>query len=96
MAAKPELAPNENHLLKSSSVIRNIVYKPGSISFNTFNDRSEVVLRLVSEPSSLKVDGKPVEPKDSTDGKRWTWTPLEKGGVLVLKFSGGNSVEITF
>jgi len=95
MAAMPELTPDENHLLKSSSVIRNIDYKPGSIVFTTFDDRSDVVLRVVSKPSSVNMNGKPLEFKTGSGDNRWTWTPLEKGGLVFLRYTGGNKVEIT-
>jgi hypothetical protein len=94
MAALPELAPDENHLLKSTSVIRNIEYNHGKIAFTTFDNESDVVLRLISKPSDITLNGKKIEFNEASDENTWQWTPLEKGGTVNIKFKGGNSVEI--
>jgi hypothetical protein len=96
MAAMPDIAPHENHLLRSSSVVRNINYKPDLISFSTFDDHSDVVLRLVSRPSAIRLNGELIELKVTSEHNSWLWTPLEKGGVINLRYCGGNTIEVTF
>jgi hypothetical protein len=96
MGEKPELAPVENHLLKSSSIIRNISYNSDKISFLVYGDHSDVVLRLVSKPSRININGKLIMPDDIMKENSWKWSPINKGGIVNLSFKGGNSVEILF
>lgn len=87
MAACPQLAPdNSDHLLESSSVIKNIIYTPEKITYSTFDSVSNEVLRMQSKPSAIKVNN------STLNG--WTWESLDKGGVLTIKKSTGNQVEI--
>jgi hypothetical protein len=47
MAAAPDLAPpGQNHLLRTSSVVKSITYAPDSIRFTVFDKRSREVLRI--------------------------------------------------
>lgn len=47
MAAAPELAPDDqNHLLRTSSVVREIRYGPGRITYTKFDARSEERFKL--------------------------------------------------
>jgi hypothetical protein len=94
MAAMPELAPDENHLLASSSVVKSIRYEKEELIFTTFDDHSDVTLRLVSKPRKITIDGKAVEMKSQSGTDRWKWIPLEKGGVVSLSFTGGSTVTL--
>ncbi|HSB10406.1 MAG TPA: hypothetical protein VLM38_13035 [Blastocatellia bacterium] len=55
MAAAPELAPDDqNHLLRTSSVIKSISYGPDSITYTKFDERSRERLKLGAwEPGSI-------------------------------------------
>jgi hypothetical protein len=87
MAACPQLAPdNSDHLLQSSSVIKNITYAPEKIVYTTYDTASNELLRLRSKPSAIKVNSKTLN--------EWSWESLDKGGVLTIKKSTGNEVEI--
>jgi hypothetical protein len=87
MAACPQLAPdNSDHLLQSSSVIKKITYAPEKIAYTTFDMTSNEVLRLQSKPTAIKVN--------NTKFNEWSWEALDKGGVLTIKKSTGNEVEI--
>jgi hypothetical protein len=47
MASLPSLAPrDQNHLLRTSSVIKSIRYGDGAISFTAFDARSEELFKL--------------------------------------------------
>lgn len=94
LAAIPEWVPAGNHLLKSSSVIQKITYETGKISFTTFDDNSEVVLRLVSKPKSITVSGKTLKEMVNPEAEGYVWKALDKGGVLKLNYSGGNEVVV--
>jgi hypothetical protein len=56
MAAAPELAPdNQNHLLRTSSVIKSISYGSDAISYTKFDERSEERLKLAEwQPASIQ------------------------------------------
>ncbi len=95
MAALPELAPSDaNRLLSSSSVVQSIEYKPGQVSFTTYDDASQVTLRMTSKPKTITVNGKRIEPVGKLVANSWTWTALEKGGVVKINYSGGNRISI--
>jgi len=94
MAAKPDLAPFENHLLKSSSIVKSIDYKEDKIKFSTFDDHADVELKLVSKPFEIRLNGEIILLGDSIDDNSWTWSPAVKGGVVNLHYFGGNTIEI--
>jgi hypothetical protein len=56
MASLPELAPkDQNHLLRSSSVIQNIQYSPGKIAYTKFDSDSVEVIKVgAGTPSSVR------------------------------------------
>ncbi len=95
LAAIPEWVPVGNHLLKSSSVVQSIEYKANQINFITFDDASEVTLRTISKPKLVFVSGKNIQSSKTLEANTWNWTPLEKGGVVKMKYSGGNKILIT-
>ena len=95
MAAIPEWAPSgENHLLRSTSVVQKITYESNKIAFKTFDNRSEVILRLNSKPKTITVSGKPIYQLTSSDDNGYQWKKLDKGGVLNLKYTDGSEVLI--
>ena len=97
IAALPEWAPaDENHLLKSSSIVQNITYSPTQISYKTFMPSAKEILRLTKMPKQILVDGKPLKRVDNTDdAEGWSWEKMANGGVVRINREGGQSVEIT-
>jgi hypothetical protein len=58
MAALPDLASDqEDHLLRSSSVVSSINYGPGEIRYTTYDSGSTEVLRVTFAPSSVTAGG---------------------------------------
>ncbi len=95
IAAIPEWAPaDENHLLRSTSVIKKINYQADRISYSTYDPESNEVLRLIVKPRSITINGKAISETRDLDKAGWTWKPLDKGGVLKLMHSGGENIEI--
>jgi len=94
LAAIPEWVPAENHLLKSISTVQKIKYETNKIAFTTFDNESEVVLRLASKPKSVTVSGKALKQLNQLDSDGYVWKALDKGGVLKLKYSNGADVII--
>ncbi len=96
MAAIPEWAPaGEDHLLKCSSVVQQIEYKPGTIRFNTYDDSGVAVLRISFQPKVVWAGNKKLTKQTDMGKEGWTWTPLDKGGVLRIKYSGSDEVIIS-
>ena len=58
MGAFPEWAPSgENHLLRSSSVVKSISYSSSAIDYQTYHAASTEVFRVGSAPSSVSAGG---------------------------------------
>ena len=85
MASAPQLAPqNENHLLRSSSVVKTIRYEKNKIAYTTFDNTGEELLRLNSKPTDVKgVD-------------KWKWNDLTNGGTITITRTKSNQVIIEF
>jgi hypothetical protein len=95
MAAIPEWAPaGEDHLLKCSSVVQQIEYKPGIIRFTTFDDYGKAVIRISYQPKVVMAGKKKLTRQTDPEKEGWIWTSLEKGGILTIQYSGSNRVEI--
>ena len=57
MGASPEWAPSdEDHLLRSTSIIPEAHYERGRVSYRTFEESGEEVLRLTFEPAAVLGD----------------------------------------
>jgi hypothetical protein len=96
MAAVPEWAPaGEDHLLKCSSVVQHIEYKPGVISFNSFDDAGVAVLRISFQPKAVWAGSKKLSKQTDAGKEGWTWTPLDQGGVVRIKYSRNDNVIIS-
>ena len=68
MAVLPELAPKrQNHLLGSSSVVRSVTYGLNRVSYTTFADTANDVLRLRFRPTSVAGGEYTVEPAGGGD-----------------------------
>lgn len=95
LAAVPQWAPaDENHLLKSSSVVQNISYETNEIRYNTYDDAATEVLRITSKPKSVTVAGKKIDERKDLEVEGWMWQPLSKGGVLRIKHVHSNEIVI--
>jgi hypothetical protein len=95
MAAAPQLAPaGENHLLRSSSIVRDIKYQPDMISYYVFDPSSSEVLRLKSKPREIRVDDKRLNENTNVTANSWTWQPLPVGGILSINQDIGRRIEI--
>jgi hypothetical protein len=95
MAAAPELAPdNEDHLLRSSSIVKHIEYERESIRYSVFDNNSTERLRLTSKPSTVSVNGTLLAEMSTADSDGWTWQSLPSGGILQINHSRGNDVQI--
>jgi hypothetical protein len=87
MAAVPQWAPaTEDHVLRSTSAVQKIKYSSSGITVTTFDSEGELTVRMTAKPKSVLIN--------EVNVSRYQWQPLPKGGVLVLKYSGGNKISI--
>jgi hypothetical protein len=78
MACLPELAPaDSDHLLRSTSVVQNILYEPYHVSYRTFDPDGVQRFRLTFHPSQIVADGK-LLPEQNTLGIEpgWLFDPM--------------------
>jgi hypothetical protein len=67
MASVPDWAPvGENHLLRSSSVIRHVSYRSGCVAYRAFDSHGEELLKLRAKPTHVR--GARVESVAAVDG----------------------------
>ncbi len=85
MAAMPRCAPTDtDHMLRSSSVVQEIVYKPYQVSYRTFDAGGIQKLRLTFQPVQILADGKPlVQDHSLAAGPAWVFDP--GSNVLMIK-----------
>ncbi|MFB3922476.1 MAG: Ig-like domain-containing protein [Terriglobia bacterium] len=101
MASAPELAPrHQNHLLRSSSVVKTIRYSPDSVVYETFDKAARELLRLAFEPTTVTAGGKRlIHVKEVADLDRqegFTFNaPGDVPNVLRIRHDGSGTIEIT-
>jgi hypothetical protein len=96
MAAVPDWAPRrQDHLLRSTSVVNRVDYRPGRIAWTTFDPEASDTLRLTFRPTSVRVDGAPIPKRQTLDGDGYTERPLASGGFLVQARHGGGEVVVS-
>jgi hypothetical protein len=96
LAAVPEWVPaGENHLLRSSSVVQQIKYTGKQITYRTFDDEAQEVLRLAARPAAVTVNGTAIKETKNQATEGWVWEPLSSGGVLRMHHTKGSQVSIT-
>jgi hypothetical protein len=95
MASAPQLAPdNADHLLRTSSIVKNIVYHSQKISYAIYDNTSKEIFRLTEKPGEVKVNGKTLSEAADVNSEGWTWQPLASGGICKINQSKGNQIDI--
>lgn len=86
MASLPRLAPaDQNHILRSTSVIRSTRYDPKVIRYTTSQASSTERIRTSARPTRVLSGGRELPLRDRLDGPGWTWTALSRGGFLDIR-----------
>ena len=100
MASMPELAPKgQNHLLRTSSVIKEIQYTADKISYETRDKDSTELLRIDFELEKVLADGvclprvENVSELEKKDGYAYDASG-DAAGVLRIHHSKVNKIEI--
>jgi hypothetical protein len=91
------MGPNrENHLMRSSGVVKRVVYGKDRISYSAFDAPAPAVdvLRLAYSPKSIMANAKPIAPRSDLERNGYTVREL-KGGDYIVKIRRDGATEIT-
>jgi hypothetical protein len=95
LGAIPEWVPPEtDHLVRSTSVVQEINYSAEEIQYRTYDGTSREVLRLLSEPSGITVDGVLLTKARENGKEGWYWQKLRKGGILRINKNKARNIII--
>jgi hypothetical protein len=95
MAACPRLAPpDQDHLLRSTSIVKSVEYSQATIRYSTFDNSATEVLRLKAKPRQVTAGGAMLRQRTAAGGEGWTWEPLKRGGILRLRHNTSADVMI--
>src|SRR3989441_7662915 len=92
MGSVPEWAPpGDDHLLRSTSVVRSVAYLPDEIRYQTFDNAATEVLRLAFTPPYVTADGKELPRRDNLEAQGWT---LDRLGVVRIRHEASRVVRV--
>lgn len=95
MGAVPEFAPKgEDHLLRSTSVVRRVNYGRTKIEYTTFDADAIDVLRLAAPPKRITARANDLAKVEDTSKEGYTVTALP-GGDVVVRVHHRSSNEVT-
>lgn len=93
LGAVPEWsASTENHLLRSSSVVRSVTYAQRSVAYRTADPEATEVLRVSFVPGLVTSDGAALAQRTDLAQHGWMFDAAQ--GVLRIRHSGATSVTI--
>lgn len=90
-------ANRENHIMRTSGVVKRVTYGVGEIRYSTFDApaNSSEVLQLAFPPRTITGDGKALEQQTSLSGNGYTIRPLKGGDVIVqIRHDGARDITI--
>ena len=90
-------ANRENHIMRSSGVVKRVTYGAGEIRYSTFDApaNSSEVLRLAFLPKTITADGKALEQLSTLAGNGYTIQPLKGGDAIVqIRHDGARDIVI--
>jgi len=92
------MGPNrENHILRSTSIVKRVVYRKGKITYSTFDAPSGTmeVLRLSYAPSLITASGRRLALQSNLSTNGYTERALAGGDFIVcIRHDGATQVEI--
>ncbi len=95
MAALPEFAPKSgDHILRSTSLVTAVAYKPREIRYTTFDPGSTEVLRLSFRPASVTAGTGKLSSRQSLDADGFTVTPVGDDFVVRIRHSASGEVRV--
>lgn len=100
MAWLPEImgANRENHLLRTSEVVKRVIYGKDKMSYSTFDAPSDSidVLRLAYSPNAVRANGKELSLRPDLTANGYTVRNLPGGDCIVsIRHDGATEVSLT-
>lgn len=93
MQAFPEWAPSgQTHLTGSTSLVTNVSFAAGAVSYTTADQAATESLRLNFVPNSVVVDGKALNNNSNLDQEGWNYDPGT--GVMRIRHDSGTAVRV--
>ena len=84
MGSIPELAPTgEDHVLRSTSVVRRVTYERKQVSYVTFDAAGTEVLRLSFKPARVSAGNATLPVRNDLHGEGYTVEALKDGDFVV-------------
>lgn len=80
-----EFAPaRENHIVRSTTVVNDVLYQPGRITYSTFDapKNTHEVLRLAFEPRRVQAGGRRLKQRSDLSANGYTIEKLANGDVI--------------
>lgn len=101
MAAAPELAPiDQDHILRSSSVVTQVRYEPTSLRYRTYGNTATETIRMAAPPKRVwlgnpeKPTGAAVLANNPKSPEGWSWATVAPGGVLTVRHTTDGRVNV--
>jgi hypothetical protein len=95
MAAVPEWAPaNENHLLRTSSIVQEIRYDDAAIHYRVFDGDGTERLRVTAKPQRVLAGDRELAGSEEGGGEGWSWRPLAEGGVTEIRRRDAREISV--
>jgi hypothetical protein len=62
--------------------------------YRTFDKGSTEILRMVAKPSRIKAGREVLSLRKDLTDQGWTWRPLDKGGIVIIRHRDSNTVTV--
>jgi hypothetical protein len=93
-----EFGPNrENHIMRSTSVVNDVLYEKGHIVYSTFDapENTQDILRLAFAPKTITADGQALEEKSDLGANSYTIGRLSNGDCIVtIRHDGRKKIVV--
>jgi hypothetical protein len=84
--------PQQDHLLRSTSVVQDIAYLPGEVDYETSDGIATEVLRLSFTPAMITANGEELPQRMDLDQPGWTYD--SSLGVLRIRHVGSTQIRV--
>jgi hypothetical protein len=64
------------------------------IHYRTFDQKSVEIIRMTKKPNSVLVNQTQIKETDQPNEQGWSWSSLEKGGILTIIHQNGNQIAV--
>jgi len=64
------------------------------IHYRTFDEKSVEIIRMIKKPNSVLVNQTEISETNQPNEEGWSWSSLEKGGILTISHHNGNRIAV--